>query len=341
MPIKSDTSSKRKLLAVIEILNKYSDEEHPLNAGNIIERLNSEYGISAERKSLYRDIAVLRECGIDIERTESTKDGYYIAQRRFGVYEIRLLADAVLSSRFITPKKTKELIGKLSQELSVYQAEWINAMSDADNRIKFDNEQIFYAIDTVNNAIEHKKKILCTYHHRVIKRNKAVNDSGKIYLLSPYALLWQNEKYYVAANYEKYDNIANYRLDKMEGVAICDIPARPCGEVSEYKLCFDAVDYANKNFMMYNGKEDTLELICDNSMIDIIYDRFGNTVIYKRLNDNRFKIKAKAYISEGLADWLLPYCDRCYVNSPVSLRRRIAERARAISAFLSKNCESD
>lgn len=330
------SSNKRKIFAVLEILSKYSDESHPINSQDILSLLERDYNIAAERKSVYNDINLLRECGIDIERVEAKKDGYYLLSRRFETAEIRLLTDAVLSARFITPRKTAELTEKLSQELSVNQAKSIKRQVYCDNRIKFNNEQIYYVIDTVNSAIEQGKKIYFVYYHKRIKYSKVVNDVGKHFIISPYALFWDNDKYYVAGNYEKYDNISNYRLDKMENVQIYDERSRPFTEVCEYKNFFDTADYVNKSFKMYCGDEDLLELICDNSLMEVMFDRFGNRVKYKNQGDGKFRICAKVYISQGLEDWILPYCDKCYIKSPDILRQNVIAKARAAADYLTE-----
>ena len=334
MPAAKGSSSKKKMLAVLEILKKYSDENNPINSLDIISRLEKEYGIIAERKSVYSDIAALKECGVDIERVNIKREGYYFASRRFEPPEIRLLTDAVLSARFITLKKTRELIQKLSEELSVNQAKCIEKQVYYDKRVKFDNEQIYYVVDTINSAIEQGKKISFIYHHKKISYNKVVNDEGKLFVFSPYALFWEREKYYVAGNYGKYDSVSNYRLDKMERVEICEEPIRPFSEVSKYRNYFDTADYVNKSFMMYYGEEDMLELICDNKLLEIMVDRFGESVRYTNYGEGRFRIRARAYISEGLEDWIIPYCDRCYIKSPDSLREKVIEKAMAAAAFL-------
>lgn len=334
MPAAKGSSSKKKMAAVFEILKKYSDEDNPINAQEIISRLESEYGIIAERKSIYKDISALTDCGADIVRLNTKKDGYYLASRRFNLFEIRLLTDAVSNARFITEKNTEELNKKLASELSVNQSKLIHRQIYCCNTRKFDNEQIYNTVDTINSAIEQGKKISFIYHHKKIRYNTIVNDDGKSFVLSPYALFWQNDKYYVAGNYEKYDNVSNYRLDKMENVKLCDTSSRPFSEVCKYKEFFDIADYVNKSFMMYYGTEDMLELICDNKLLEIMIDRFGESVRYTNYDENRFRIRARAYISEGLEDWIIPYCDKCYIKYPESLREKVIERAKAAAAFL-------
>ena len=156
MAEKEVNSSKRKTFFILDILQKYSDENHPITAAEIEEKLFSLYEIKSERKSIYRDINVLKQCGYDVIKV--SQDGFCLANRNFEVAEIRLLNDAVLGARFITPKKTKELSEKLRGELSVYQAKQIETQTYFDNRVKFTNEHILYIIDTIHSAISDQKK---------------------------------------------------------------------------------------------------------------------------------------------------------------------------------------
>ena len=163
-------SSKRKLFAVLEILKKYSDEEHPIKSFDIIDKLNSEYNLAAERKSIYRDVDVLREFGFDIMKRG--REGFYLASRRFEVAEIRMLNDAILGASFITPARTKILSSKLTQELSIYQAKQIETQTYFDNRIKFSNEQILYIVDQIHSAIAEGKKVRFKYYRKKIIHNR-------------------------------------------------------------------------------------------------------------------------------------------------------------------------
>lgn len=331
---------RQRLFSVIKILYKYSDEYHPLNTNKILDILYQSYGIKAERKSVYKDIESLKQCGMDIEHTSSTKEGYYLASRSFEVAEIRLLIDAVLSARFITPKKTKELTKKLYDELSCYQSESIEMQAFYDNRTKLDNEQIYYIVDKINSAIAAGKKISFIYHHKMIKYNKVINDIGRKFVISPYALLWAQDKYYVAGNYEKYNDTSKYRLDKMSNVEIIDEDIRSFTEVTSYKKRFDTADYINKSFMMYDGTENTIELICDMSLIETMLDRFDKKAHFINYGENKFKVCARAFVSEGLVDWLIPYCDRCYIAAPIDLRKSVTEKAKRITAYLSNTLNS-
>lgn len=320
-----------KLLYVLECLQKQSDPEHPLTAASIIEYLGA-HSLSGARKSIYEDIAALDVYGYDITKACSTKEGCFLNGRTFEVAEVRLLLDAILSAPFITEKKTRELTGKLLDFLSVYQAQAIQNQIYKGSRPKFRNEQIYYIIDTINQAIAQEKKIrfdYCRYH---IEDNKAVLKYDRTFEVSPYALIWANDLYYLAGNYEKYENLSNYRLDRMKMAAITDKKIRPHQEVSGYTGCFDTADYVRKNIMMYPGRQQEIELLCKNSLLDLVLDRFGSNAQVINKGKDRFMLRASVYVSAGLVDWLLPLSDRLYVSSPISLREALLEKLAAVSA---------
>lgn len=323
----SSGKSKMKALMLYEILKKYSDEEHPLNSAELCELLR-ERGISAERKSVYRDITALTEYGADIIRTRSPKKGFFIAKREFELPEVRLLMDAVLTAPFITAKKTADLTGKLRELLSCYQAEGVCKQIYVDERIKFENEEIYYNIDAINRAIANNRKIAFRYHRRFISNHTAELDEGKEFVISPYALLWSNDKYYLAGNYQKYDNVSNYRLDRIRRVEVLDTTSRPFSEVSSYKEHFDSADYLRKTFNMYYGEPEPIELRCSNTLLDTITDRFGSEIELSCHDENAFTVRARVYVSDGLIEWLLQYGNRIVVQSPQKLKQEMMLRIR-------------
>lgn len=321
-------SSKRKILYVLEILRKYSDDKNPITAQEITEKLQSIYGIKAERKSIYRDINVLKSCDYDVIKI--SQDGFCLADRNFEVAEIRLLNDAILGARFITQKKTKELSKKLRQELSVYQAKQIETQTYFDNRVKFTNEHILYVIDTIHTAIAENKKIKFSYYRKKIINNQICRVYARDHIISPYALIWSEDKYYLVGNYDKYDNLSHYRLDRMENVTIINENSRLFEEVCEYKNSFDAGDYVSKTFQMFSGTNEMIDLVCCNSILEKIIDKLGEHVYYMSMGENRFRVRARGYTSEGLIEWLMMFADRCYIVEPESLRQAVEERAKAI-----------
>lgn len=313
----------------MDILNKYSDDEHPLSTPTIINKLRDN-GLECERKSVYKSIETLINYGMDINKSYKPKRGFYVGERAFELAEIRLLIDAVLSAHFITAKKTKELVNKLKGQLSNYQAASLERQIHIDKTVKIDNEEIFYYIDKINRAICTDSKISFTYYHRIIKDHKIQKDEGKKFKLSPYALLWSNERYYVAGNCEKYNTVANYRLDRMEQVEILDECSRPCSEVTYYTDGFDVADYVKKSVDMFSGEPSDIELICENSFFETLIDKFGTNIKFKNSSSKQFSAKIHVYISDGLVDWLVKNADKVYVNYPCSLRTRVKDKIKTV-----------
>ncbi len=328
MAEKEIQSSKKKIFFVLDILKKYSDDSHSITAGEIVEMLKSKYGLIAERKSIYRDIEVLKECGYSIEKMAS--DGFFLAERSFEPAEIRLLNDAIIGASFVTQKKTKELSKKLINELSVFQSRQIESQTYFDNRVKFTNEHILYAIDTIHTAICENRKISFGYYRKKIVNNKITRVHSRDHVISPYALIWSEDKYYLVGNYEKYDNLSHYRLDRMENVTITDEASRYFEEVCSYKNSFDAGDYVSKTFRMHSGTDDMIDLVCKNEILEKITDKFGDSVHYMSIGKEKFRVRARGYSSDGLVEWLMMLSDRCYIVSPQSLRNAVSDRASKI-----------
>jgi len=332
-------NNKIKLLILLELLNRYSDEEHPLSSGELCALLE-ERGVTCERKSIYRDIAVLTEYGVDIIQTRLPKPGFFVAKRDFELPEVRLLLDAVLTAPFITNKKTAELTGKLRELLSCYQAESVFKQIYVDQRVKFENEEIYYNIDAINRAISSGKQISFLYYHRIIVDQKAVLDKGREFQISPYALLWANDKYYLAGNYNKYDTVSNFRLDRMKHASVTAVDSRSFREVSPYREYFDTADYLRKTFNMYNGEQELVELRCANDILEAVVDKFGSEIEFCCHDENAFTVRAHVCVSNGLIEWLLQYGSRITVQSPIRLRQEIISQINGLNTVYQINQET-
>lgn len=310
---------KLKLLYLAQILSERSDEDHCLSI-SMIEKMLGEKGITSERKSISSDIQVLKDAGFNILHGSTPVRGYYLADRRFELPELRLLVDAVQSSPFISRIKTRELTQKLKSLTSVYQAEQMGEQVYSDDRRKSDNEEILYSINTIHQAISEGKKIRFIYHHRQLVNNIPVFDAGKDFVISPYATIWANDKYYLVGNYGKYDDLSNYRIDRMKRVTLLDEKLRPHQEVCAYKDAFDAADYVNKVFNMFSGDQpEQIELECDANLLDSIIEYFGINIPFKQLSNGRFHVRVNAVANEGFARWVLGFAGGVEVKSPNSL----------------------
>ncbi|NLJ31624.1 MAG: WYL domain-containing protein [Clostridiales bacterium] len=317
--------SKIRLLFLLDYLVHNSDEEHPVNSAELCEMLEKR-GIVGERKTIYRDIRVLNEYGLEVIRARSPKAGFFVARREFELPEVRLLMDAVLAAPFITQKKTALLIQKLKGLLSRGQAECVSGQIYVQQRNKFENEEIYYSIDAVNRAIAAGRQVSFQYCHQTIADDGLRPGREREFTVSPYALLWVSDKYYLVGNYGKYDNLSNYRLDRMKHAAVAGQPARPFCEVSPYRDFFDAEDYLRKTFHMYNGEQELVELRCANDILEAVVDKFGTGMEFCCHDGNGFTVRAKMCVSEGLIEWLLQYGGKIAVQAPEALRQAMAEK---------------
>ena len=323
-------NSKLKLLYLKDIFEKYSDEEHILNANDIADLL-LEYGIECERKSIYKDIDILIEYGMDIIKATKPKNGYFLASRDFEIAEIRLLSDAIQSAHFISRKKTVQLLKKTDSLLSVYQSERLKKQVFIDKRNKCSNEEIFYNIDSLDNAIKLEKKVRLKYCRRKLDDKFAALNEQREFVLSPYALVWSNDHYYLVANNEKYDNLMNLRVDRIKKVEILDDNRRHFSQVSTYKTGFDIADYVSKTFNMYTGKPEMTELKCKTEILEEMLDRFGEKVSIRRGEDGWFYVHDELFVNDGLASWIMQFGDKIQVIYPEALKQIIIEKAESIS----------
>ena len=325
--------AKLKLLYLKEIFEKYTDEEHILNSSELTALLSSRYGIDCERKSIYKDIEILSDYGMDIIKTRTPKNGFFLASRPFEAAEVRLLADAVQAADFISKRKTMLLIRKIEDFVSVEQAARLHSQVYIDNRHKCSNEEIYYNIDALDRAIKTGKKVRLKYAKRKLNAKFAAEEEIREFLLSPYALIWSNDHYYLVANNGKYDNLMNVRIDRIHNVEITEEPARHFSEVSEYTASFDSADYASKAFNMFSGKPETAELKCSIDIIEQIIDRFGENAALRKSGEDHFLLREEMNINDGLVSWIMQFGDQIEVVRPAALRDMIKAKAEKISGL--------
>lgn len=322
--------SKLKLLYLADILKKKTDENNYLAATEICDEL-SKLDIPAERKSIYKDIEILREYGFDIIHTGSkNRGGYFMGAREFELAEIRLLSDAVQAANFISQKKTKQLVEKIESFASESQAKILHSQVYVDNRPKCKNEEIYYTINLLDEAINKSVKVSFTYTKRKITDEFKTAKEEKQFKVSPYALIWSDDHYYLVCNNEKYNNLMHLRIDKIKKLDLLDERSRHFSEVSDYKTSFDSADYASKLFNMFSGEPKPIELICNNDVLDPILDRFGENVRIQKVDDEHFLIRTNAVVSQGLVSWILGFGDRIKVRTPNDLIYDVTKKAQEI-----------
>lgn len=326
------SGQKLKLFYIIEILKKYTDEEHPMNATQICDKLSA-YNVTAERKAVYNDIEQLIFLGFDIIKTRVPQSGFFLGSREFEIPEISLLSDAVKTAKFISVKKTRELVSKLDDMMSVYQvsSKKMGIYIDEDSKTK--NEEIYYTIDTVSRAIENRKQVKFKYTLRKIGDNKQIETDTAERTVSPYALTWQDDHYYLIGNYEKYDNLIHLRIDRMHAAEETEFPIRPFSEVSDYKNYFDVADYTKRLFGMFGGKIEEIELKCSKDMLEQVLDRFGENIFISKLTEKTFNFTYSAAVSDALVTWIINFGDKIEAVKPESLRNMIKDRITSINGI--------
>lgn len=322
-------SSKIKTLLVFKYLNDYSDEFHPLSTTDLIEMLEKD-GITCERKSIYADVQTLNQLGFNIMTTLSPRRGYFMATRQFELPQVRLLVDAVSSAAFITPKKTSDLIAKLERLVSKNQADELISQVYIDSNTKCDNEEIYYVIDKLHDAIINKYKVSFQYRRRNIDKKNKKSYVNKEFKVSPYALIWKDDHYYLVCNNEKYDNLMNLRLDRIRKISPTEEPVRPVSQVSDYENEFDVADYTSKMFNMFSGYNASVTLICDLNLREEIMDRFGAKIPLTAVDADHFQTTIDAAVSEGLVTWIMNFGNKIKVDGPEELVNMIKNRANDI-----------
>lgn len=312
-------NQKLKLLVLKDILMKYSDEHHGLTTNEIIEKLDT-YGISAERKSIYDDLRMLEAYGCDICSDKTKTVRYYIGSRDFELPELKLLVDAVQSSKFITEKKSRELIKKVGSLASNYDASKLQRQVFVSNRVKTPNEKIYYAVDTIHEAISEKKQITFCYHEWVLSGDKGekivkrARHGGSIYKVSPFSLAWDDENYYLIAFDSGSQSIRHYRVDKMDKVKLTDEKR----EGKEHFAGFDMAVYSKSVFGMFGGEMVDVKVSVKNSLVGVVADRFGKDVFVTSDGEDRFMFSAKVVLSPQFYGWIFALGDGAKILSPKS-----------------------
>ncbi|MFT3951265.1 MAG: WYL domain-containing protein [Oscillospiraceae bacterium] len=306
------SKQKQKLLTMRQIFWEKTDEAHALTGKQLIDLLAAE-GISAERKTIYDDIATLADSGMDIVTVkEGHANRYYLADRTFQEEELYVLADAVASSKFLTQKKSTELIRKLQTLTNVYKAPKLRRTVYVANRVKSFNESIYYYISTIHDAIASKNDIEFQYYEYNINKKRQLKHRGEVYRVSPYYLIWQNDNYYLICYCPKHDSITHYRIDRMNNVAMVDATRRT--------LTLGEAELARRmraTYEMYSGESIPLIMEFDKSLMNVVVDRFGESVFTGRKTESTFTVHVDVQISPTFWGWLFTFGKHARVIAPV------------------------
>jgi len=316
-------NQKLKLLRLYDILLRRSDEEHPITVPELISELER-WEIKAERKSIYDDLDALAELGVDIQSRKGRSPGWFIGQRDFELAELKLLVDAVQSSRFITQRKSDALIRKLEKLASTHQARQLQRQVYVDRRVKAMNESIYYNVDILHTAIARNRAITFQYFDYNMRKEKVFRHGGERYQVSPYGLIWNSENYYLVAFDHASDTMRHYRVDKMAQIELTEDPREGGSE-------FDVADYAQKHFGMFSGTEVSMTLRFESRMVNVVLDRFGQDVMLIPDGEEHFTVNLPLVMSPQFFGWLFGLENGVQLKAPAHAVQAYREQLAAVA----------
>ena len=313
-------NQKIKILYLMRVFLEQTDEEHPMSVKELITYLNN-LGISAERKTVYDDIETLRNFGMDILNRREKPAGFYLASREFELPELKLLVDAVQSSRFITSRKSRQLIGKLESLASVYEARQLRRQVFVENRIRTMNESVYYSIDEIQRALNEDRQISFQYCEWTVEKELRLKKNGERYLVSPWGLVWQNENDYLVAYDEKCEKVKHYRVDKILQIQIENQPR----DGKEIFKNYDTGELTSRTFGMFGGREETICLEAHNRLVGVVLDRFGRDIMIHRKDSEHFKTLIRVNVSGQFFGWIASLGPDAVIASPEEVREEYRE----------------
>ena len=307
------TGQKLKPLILQQALLERSDEDHPLTMAELIAALEA-WGISAERKSIYDDMEALRAFGMDVQSRKGKSSGWFVGERLFQLPELKLLVDAVQSCKFITKRKSDDLIRKLEGLTSTWQARQLQRQVYVDRRVKTMNESVYYTIDKLHAALAAGKAVTFRYFEYNVRKEKVFRREGRRYAVFPHGLLWDSENYYLVGWDGTKKEVRHYRVDKMAELALTCLKLEP-GEDLDLAH-FDMAAYAAKHFGMFRGREGRVRLRCQEHMVGVILDRFGQDVMLIPDGADHFTVTVDAVVSPQFFGWLFGLGDAVELTAP-------------------------
>lgn len=308
---KSD-NQKLKIFYILDYLQQNSHQDHPVRAVELLHMLKQQHNIVCDRKTVYSDIQALQDYGIDIVSLPGKNGGYYIASRNFELPELKLLIDAVQSSRFLTEKKSRELIEKLCSQCSIYDARLMRRDVVVSGRVKSMNETIYYNVDAIQEAIAENKQITFRYFDFGLDGQRHYRDRD--YVASPYGLCQDNENCYLMALSARH-GVTSYRVDRMSDISQTEDARLPCPELTGKAL----TEYANHLFQMYSGQMATVKLRFDNSLVNVVMDRFGKQTMLIPDGPKHFVFTVNVAVSPMFLSWVIGFGSKAKILYPQSV----------------------
>ena len=320
-------NQKLKMLYLVQLFSRETDDTHKLTMPEIIAKLAAD-GVNADRKTLYQDFEELRRFGFDII---SEKDGrnfyYYLGSRDFELPELKLLVDSVQSSKFITDKKSSQLIKKLESLVSKYEGSQLHRQVIIAGRVKTMNESIYYNVDKIHAAIGTDRQIRFKYFDWNLKKEMEPRYGGKWYQLSPWALMWDDEKYYLVAYDSKHETIIHYRVDKMTQIGILDEKR----EGHEAFRKFNIAHYTNTLFGMFAGDETKVTIEAENRLVSVFIDRFGKDIIIAPIDEDHFRTTVTVAVSKQFFGWIMGIDGDVRIVAPDSVVSQIKDEIESLA----------
>ena len=312
-------NQKLKMLYIVDLFSRETDDTHKLTMPEIIAKLAAD-GVNADRKTLYQDFEELRRYGFDIiAEKEGRNYYYYLGNRDFELPELKLLVDTVQSSKFITDKKSGQLIRKLESLVSKYEGSQLHRQVIISGRVKTMNESIYYNVDKIHTAIGSDRQIRFKYFDWNLKKEMELRYGGRWYELSPWALMWDDEKYYLVAYDSKHETIIHYRVDKMTQIEILDEKR----EGHDAFRQFNIAHYTNTLFGMYAGDETKVTIEAENRLISVFIDRFGKDIIIAPIDDGHFRTTVTVAVSKQFFGWIMAIDGDVRIVAPDSVVKQI------------------
>ena len=315
-----DNEAKLRPLYLAKILYERTDETHYLTTAQLIQILEEEYGISAHRQTIKAEIELLQKFGLEIEEVKSTQNRYNLFGRTFDAPELTLLIDAVESSKFITTRKSQELVEKISTLASNFVAANLKRNVSCEGRIKPGNERVYIIVDAINEAINANKKIAFKYFRYNAKKEKELRHNGEEYIVTPLHLVWNGDCYYMVGLHNQKDELVIFRIDR-----IASTPQILEEDGKEAPADFNIDDYVNTTFHMYNSKHIEVQLVCDNDLMDAIIDRFGEDVTVLENDAETFKIAVNVAVSHVFYSWVFGFGGKVKIVAPEDVKSGYAE----------------
>ena len=323
-----DNEAKLRPLYLLQILKERTDEDNYLTTTQLCSILKQRYGMNTHRTTIKGDIEVLQKAGFSIDERRSTQNQYRYIDRDFEIAELKTIIDAIASSKFLTEEKSNNLIKKVTALAGINKARDLKRNVVVDGRGKIENKQIFYIIDTINDAINQRKKIKFRKIEYNVKKERVLHHGGEAYTFSPYSLVWDGDNYYVVGYSDKYKTIGSHRVDRIaEQPTILEESAvpQPAG--------FDVSKYVKTTFRMYNAPRKEVELLCDNGVMDAIIDRFGSDVTTYAGDLQNFRVIEEVAVGKVFFNWIFGFEGKVRIKAPEEVKeqyRQMVENAAKI-----------